>query len=371
MLQLTVSEFNHVFADIVHHQLHLKQLCIQGEITQLNMHREHLYVTLSHAKAHLPCVIYSTHTKNLPYVKKGDTCQIIGHGRYLKNKGQFVFSGHTILPKGTGQKTSDRARLMRDYEVAGKYQHHHPEAIPKKLYSVALITATDSAAYHDMASVFHRTHHTLNIQLIPAVMQGLKSPASLITALNHAEALSPDVIALARGGGAEHDFDGYFSTELANALLALTTPIVCGIGHQINTTLCCKIAHRDFETPTAMAQWLCDASMAPIRNIEHQLTSLHTHIMTRATHYLSTLSGYHTAAKHAIQTRQTHLLTLEQTYQDTLRHLNPIRQLSRGFVYAETMQNTPVTSTQSLKKNDKLQLRLADGTVKVTIDHVN
>ena len=46
-------------------------------------------------------------------------------------------------------------------------------------------------------------------------------------------------------------------------------------------------------------------------------------------------------------------------------------QMLRGFVYAETMQNTPVTSTQSLKKNDKLQLRLADGTVKVTIDHVN
>ena len=81
-LQLTVSEFNQIFADIIHNQLQLNQLCIQGEITQLNSYHDHLYITLSENKAHLPCVIYNASNKNLPFIKKGDQCEVIGQCRY-------------------------------------------------------------------------------------------------------------------------------------------------------------------------------------------------------------------------------------------------------------------------------------------------
>ena len=79
-LKLTVAEFNQVFADIVHHQLQLNKLCISGEITQFNYYNEkqHLYLTLSHAGAHLQCVIYNQHLKNIPVIQKGDKCEIIG-----------------------------------------------------------------------------------------------------------------------------------------------------------------------------------------------------------------------------------------------------------------------------------------------------
>ena len=44
-LQFTVSEFNQIFANIVHHQLQLNKLCISGEITQFNYYnnKSHLY----------------------------------------------------------------------------------------------------------------------------------------------------------------------------------------------------------------------------------------------------------------------------------------------------------------------------------------
>ena len=92
-LNLTVSEFNTIFADIIHHQLQLNQLCISGEITQFNYYgnRHHLYLTLSHENAHLQCVIYNQQMKTIPIIHKGDKCRIIGQCKYLKNKGQLIF----------------------------------------------------------------------------------------------------------------------------------------------------------------------------------------------------------------------------------------------------------------------------------------
>ena len=94
-LKLTVAEFNQVFADIVHHQLQLNKLCISGEITQFNYYNEkqHLYLTLSHAGAHLQCVIYNQHLKNIPVIQKGDKCEIIGQYNFLKIKDNSFFQG--------------------------------------------------------------------------------------------------------------------------------------------------------------------------------------------------------------------------------------------------------------------------------------
>ena len=49
LIHLTVSEFNQIMTDIIQNQLNLNQLCISGDITQLNYYSEKaLYLTLSH-----------------------------------------------------------------------------------------------------------------------------------------------------------------------------------------------------------------------------------------------------------------------------------------------------------------------------------
>ena len=57
-----------------------------GEITQLNHYHEHIYLTLSHEKAHLPCVIYNAKEKNLPVIKKATHAKLSGHAAILKIK---------------------------------------------------------------------------------------------------------------------------------------------------------------------------------------------------------------------------------------------------------------------------------------------
>ena len=197
-------------------------------------------------------------------------CDVIGECRYLKNKGQLMFSGATIIPKGSGKKNAARDNQLSRYKSLGHLDKHHLDDCPRLIDKVALITAPESAAYHDVKSIMNKSPHTFDTIIIPATMQGLNAPNEIIQALSIANSLSPDIICLSRGGGAEEDFDCYFSDEVAQAILASNTPIVCGIGHKINITLSCLCANAHFETPTAMAQWFANTSTAPLINaIQH------------------------------------------------------------------------------------------------------
>ena len=218
-LQFTVAEFNQLFADIIHQQLQLNRLCIHGEITQLKQHQDHLYLTLSFDNSHLPCAIYSISKKKLPFVKKGDTCDIIGECRYLKNKGQLIFSGATILTKGVGEKNTHRNTQQKRYKSLGHFEHKSGEDIPQIIEKVVLITSPESAAFYDIQSIMSKSPHPFDTMIIPASMQGLNAPKEIIQALQIAESMSPDIICISRGGGAEEDFDCFFSDDVATAIL--------------------------------------------------------------------------------------------------------------------------------------------------------
>ena len=121
ILKLTVIEFNEILADVIHNQLQLNQLCISGEISQLNYYNEkkHLYFTLSQENAHLQCVIYNQHLKKIPLIKKGDQCNVFGACKYLKNKGQLIFSCVNISLDGEGKRNHRLTKQIETFRKKG------------------------------------------------------------------------------------------------------------------------------------------------------------------------------------------------------------------------------------------------------------
>ena len=371
LLRFSVAEFNQLFADIIHQQLQLNRLCIHGEITQIKQYQDHLYLTLSYEGSHLPCAIYSVSKKKLPFVKKGDMCDVIGECRYLKNKGQLMFSGATIIPKGSGKKNTARDNQLSRYKSLGHIEKLNIDACPKLIDKVVLITAPESAAYHDVKSIINKSPHTFDTILIPATMQGLQAPNEIIQAIHIANSLYPDIICLSRGGGAEEDFDCFFSDDVAQTILASNSPIVCGIGHKINITLSCLCANAHFETPTAMAQWLCNTSTLPILDLIQQLEQIKTKLIDECNDIEYALTTASNKAYTYIMNQQHNFQLKITALSEQLIALNPLTRLSSGFVYAETEKNKAITSVQQIKPNDIIRLRVADGNVEAKVKHVN
>ena len=370
-LRFTVAEFNQLFADIIHHQLQLNRLCIHGEITQMKQYQDHLYLTLSFENSHLPVAIYSVSKKKLPFIKKGDTCDIIGECRYLKNKGQLMFSGAAILTKGIGKKNTDREKQIKRYNSLGHFDQKLIEDIPKTIEKVALITSPESAAFHDIQSIISKTPHTFDTIIIPATMQGLNAPTEIIQALHIADSLSPDLICISRGGGAEEDFDCYFSDDVANAMLTIKTPIICGIGHKINITLSCLCSNANFETPTAMAQWLCETSIAPLIELEASMQKVRVQLLNDLQELHLSLNNIQNNAKTIMLDQQHEIDVKVASLTEQLIAANPLGRISGGFVYAETNKNKALTSVHQIKPNDMINLRATDGNIETMVKHVN
>jgi len=371
-LKLTVSEFNAIFADIVHHQLQLNQLCICGEITQINAYKNtHMYLSISHNDSHLPVAVYNYKKKGIPLLKKGDQCEVFGQCTYLKNKGQLMFSAVRIAPLGSGKKTEAFAARIAEFKAQGLFDKKTPKQMPRLVERVAIITAKASAAYHDIRSILEKNPHPFEPIVVPATVQGFDAPGSLIQALAIAESLAPDVICISRGGGAQHDFDCFFDTELATAICNSPIPIIAGIGHDINTTLSCLCANAHFETPTAMIQWLCSHSIAPIIAAEDALNSIYHRLIQQVDelkHNLSNTQQLATnAIDHALNAHSQKLTTLTAT----AIALNPLNKLSNGFAYCQDENKKPLTTIDQMKKNATIYLTLKNGKAEATITNVN
>ncbi len=83
---------------------------------------------------------------------------------------------------------------------------------------------------------------------------GPTAPRSVAWGLRAVAARGVDVVLLVRGGGATTDLAAFDSEVIARAVAGLDTPVLTGIGHDIDRSVADEVAHAAYKTPTACAQ---------------------------------------------------------------------------------------------------------------------
>ncbi len=88
----------------------------------------------------------------------------------------------------------------------------------------------------------------------PTLVQGSSAHFDIIEKLKLADANNHDTIILARGGGSIEDLWAFNEEELARVIFDLKTPIVSGVGHEIDFTISDFVSDLRAPTPTAAAE---------------------------------------------------------------------------------------------------------------------
>lgn len=125
---------------------------------------------------------------------------------------------------------------------------------------VGLVASRDSAAYHDVMASLGASGRPFRIRHADARVQGAAAERELVRALELlASRAGLDAIAIVRGGGARGDLAAFDALTVAQAVAACPVPVLTGLGHETDSTICDEVAWRACHTPTRVAEVLVGA----------------------------------------------------------------------------------------------------------------
>lgn len=196
-----------------------------------------------------------------------------------------------------GDMVRRRMEIIRQLQEEGVFTLNKELPFPTLPQRIAVITSPTAAGYEDFLNQLSRNKmgYPFYIRLFPALMQGEKTEASVIEALEriyrHADCF--DVVVIIRGGGATSDLNSFDSYLLAANCAQFPLPILTGIGHERDDTIVDMVAHTRMKTPTAVAEFLIgrmDAAAGELAQWQQAVSTLATERLTAQKNYLQLLA---------------------------------------------------------------------------------
>jgi exodeoxyribonuclease VII large subunit len=234
-------------------------------------------------------------------------------------------------------------------------------ALPQR---VAVISSKTAAGYEDFLHQLNNNAFGVKfyVKLFEALMQGQQTESSVIEQLDkiYQNAQLFDTVVIIRGGGATADLSAFDNYNIAAHCAQFPLPIICGIGHQRDSSVLDEVAHASVKTPTAAAELLIskmqqqddfvNLSAQKIisfarQNIDNQYQKIN---------YLSI--NLKNSAKKIIFAENSKM----EIAQKTIKLLSPQTILKRGYTLTQKNGKT-ILSASEISTGDKLNIIFADG----------
>jgi exodeoxyribonuclease VII large subunit len=231
---------------------YLVDVPLKAEIAEINARRGNYYVRLKDDHALISGVIFAQYvTPMVETLEIGSEVVVIGDISVYEKTGAYQIYIHEVELFGQGQLYLAFEQLKKKLLAQGFFELEHKKAIPEMPQKLVLITAPGSAALHDMLITLQKRYPLAEPIILPAAVQGAQAVSELTHQLHVADTIGADVIVLARGGGSYEDLQAFNDERLAQAIFNLKTPLVSGVGHEIDVTIADLVADLRAATPTA------------------------------------------------------------------------------------------------------------------------
>ena len=221
----------------------------------------HLYFTLKDDRSTLAAVCWKTVAGNLA-VQPEEGLEVIASGRLTtfagQSKYQIVVSQMEIAGEGALLKQLEERR--RQLAAEGLFDADRKKKIPSMPSVIGVVTSPTGAVIRD---ILHRLNDRFGVRVLVwgTLVQGQSAAPQVAAAVHGFDSMPkdgplprPDVLIVARGGGALEDLWAFNEEEVVRAVAACQIPVISAIGHETDTTLIDFAADLRAPTPTAAAE---------------------------------------------------------------------------------------------------------------------
>ena len=387
-VQWTVSTLTKYIRDLLESDMTLQDVWVRGEISNLSRPASgHIYFTLKDAGASLRCVLWRTEALHLKrFLQEGLAVEVHGKIGVYEIAGQYQLYVDQIRPVGEGILYQEFLRLKAMLEAEGLFDSERKRPIPAFPNRIGIVTSPTGAALHDMLTALRRRLPLAEVILAPSPVQGEDAPPKLIEAINSLNRLKPlpDVILLARGGGSIEDLWAFNDERVVRAVVSSEAPIICGVGHETDFTLCDFAADLRAPTPTAAAELATQITLSDLSSTLETLDAeLSDRILDLFSSWREGLSAFKEQLRffspsrriqsdgqrlddlaHRVAVAQVHRLALEANrlagFRKRLEALNSLQVLGRGYALV-TRRADNILVSKVAQARAGIRVRVSDG----------
>jgi exodeoxyribonuclease VII large subunit len=230
---------------------------VEGEISNFRAPDSgHLYFTLKDGNAQIKVVMFSSKARLLRF-RPADGMQVIVRGRVTiyEDRGDLQIAAEHLEPKGAGGLQIAFEQLKAKLEAEGLFAAERKKAIPTLPSRIGIVTSPQAAALRDILNILQRRHHSVNVVIFPAQVQGDAAAGEVANGVRYFNATrSVEVIIVGRGGGSAEDLAAFNDEGLARTVAASEIPVISAVGHETDFTICDFVADLRAPTPSAAAE---------------------------------------------------------------------------------------------------------------------
>ncbi len=384
---LSVSEVTARVKEVIACDDLLADVRVAGEVSNFSRPASgHLYFTLKDEGAQLRCVMWRSYAARLSRLpRNGDA--VIARGRIdvYERDGVYQLYVEALVGQGIGDLNAEFERLKQKLQAEGLFDAARKRPLPRFPRALGIVTSPTGAALQDILNVLRRRYPLLEVYLSPTLVQGEDAPEQIVRAIQRLnDAGCCDVILVARGGGSLEELWAFNDERVVRAIAASPTPVVSGIGHEIDYTLADFAADVRAPTPSAAAEIITpdiNDLRLQVDAMSLTLTETMRARLTRAKAGLSTLqralrllSPFNQLARQRerldeartrLAAALAHRLAVLRLRLDGLRArlegVGPLATLARGYAIVRDADGRIVRSVRAVQRGARLQITVADG----------
>ncbi|MDP1900027.1 MAG: exodeoxyribonuclease VII large subunit [Rubrivivax sp.] len=375
----------------------------------------HCYFSLKDsggANALLRCAMFRRATALVDFAPAdGQQVEVRGRLGIYDARGELQMVVESLQRLGAGTLYEEFLRRRARMQAQGLFDAARKRPLPTFPAALGVVTSLGAAALHDVLTTLRRRAPQVRVVVYPSLVQGAEAPAALVAALQLAGARREvDALLLVRGGGSLEDLWAFNDERVVQAVVASPLPVLCGVGHETDVTLCDLAADLRAPTPTAAAELAAPARDEALHALQARQAGLQraaTRSLQAATQRLDTVAlrlgqparsvlgqqqRLDEAARRMLRAlgqqcarlagepprlaarlqramavqRQTQHLRLGGAERQLLAH-DPHRVLQRGYAWVEAGDGRPIVSALSLRPGQAVRAVWADGRARAEI----
>lgn len=187
----------------------------------------------------------------------------------VTQRGKFSITVQEVTPRGEGAMQRSFAMLKQRLANEGLFAFERKRSLPARPTRVGVVSSVQSAGYADFMKIATERWGGVHFIVAHTQVQGDGAAERMAQALERLQQLpeEPEVIVLLRGGGSADDLRAFDDERLVRAVAMSRVPILTGIGHETDESLCDLAADRRASTPSNAAQLLLPDKHAVSRQL--------------------------------------------------------------------------------------------------------